>query len=327
MAPDSSTLAWKIPWMEEPGRLQSMRSLRVGHSWATSLSLFTFMHWRRNWQPTPVFLPGESQGRGSLVGCRLWGRTESDTTEATQQQQQQRKGKAAPAHIQLGWANKDTRLVELTEQSLESAAHEGQLRNESLWGSTDNMSGEGLPTWKLQPEPFSSFLLLFSRSVVSDSLQPGGLQHARPPCPPPTPGACSDSCPSSQWCHPTISSSVVPLILPSNFPSNRVFSNVWALHIRWPKYWSISISPSKEYSELISFMIDWLDLLAVKGTPKSLLQDHSSEVSILHHLRLLYGPVLISVNDYWKNHSFDYADLCYLKKKHVIVVKGLPRWQ
>ena len=83
MAPHSSTLAWKIPWTEEPGRLQSMRSLRVGHDWATSLSLFTFMHWRRKWQPTPVFLPGESQGRGSLVGCRLWGRTESDTTEAT----------------------------------------------------------------------------------------------------------------------------------------------------------------------------------------------------------------------------------------------------
>ena len=80
-ATHSSTLAWKIPWTEEPGRLQSLESLRVGHDWATSLSLFTFMHWRSKWQPTPVFLPGESQGRGSLVGCRLWGRTESDTTK------------------------------------------------------------------------------------------------------------------------------------------------------------------------------------------------------------------------------------------------------
>ena len=69
MAPHSSTLAWKIPWMEEPGRLQTMGSIRVGHDWATSLSLFTFMHWRRKWQPTPVFLPGESQGWGSLLGC------------------------------------------------------------------------------------------------------------------------------------------------------------------------------------------------------------------------------------------------------------------
>ena len=83
MAPHSSTLAWKIPWMEEPGRLQSMGSLRVRHHWATSLSLFTFMHWRRKWQPTPVFLPGESQDWGSLVCCRLWGRTELDTTEVT----------------------------------------------------------------------------------------------------------------------------------------------------------------------------------------------------------------------------------------------------
>ena len=71
------------PWTEEPGRLQSMGLLGVGHDWPPSLSLFTFMHWRRKWQPTPVFLPGESQGRGSLVGCRLWGPTESDTTEAT----------------------------------------------------------------------------------------------------------------------------------------------------------------------------------------------------------------------------------------------------
>ena len=83
MAPQSGTLAWKIPWMKEPGRLQSIGWLRVGHDWATSLSLFTFMHWRRKWQPTQVFLPGESQGRGSLLGCRLWGHTESDTTEAT----------------------------------------------------------------------------------------------------------------------------------------------------------------------------------------------------------------------------------------------------
>ena len=71
------------PWMEEPGRLQSMGLLKVGHNWATSLSLFTFMHWRRKWQPTPVFLPGVSQGRRSLVSCHLWGRTESDTTEVT----------------------------------------------------------------------------------------------------------------------------------------------------------------------------------------------------------------------------------------------------
>ena len=98
MAPHSSTPAWKIPWTEEPGRLQSMGSLRVGHDCETSLSLFTFMHWRRQWQPTLVFLPGESQG---WVGCRLWGRTESDTTEATQQQQQHAKAFDCVDHNKL----------------------------------------------------------------------------------------------------------------------------------------------------------------------------------------------------------------------------------
>ena len=78
MATHSSTLAWKILWMEEPGRLQSMGSLRIGCDFT-----FTFMQWRRKWQSTPVFLPGESQGQGSLVGCRLWGHTEVDTTEVT----------------------------------------------------------------------------------------------------------------------------------------------------------------------------------------------------------------------------------------------------
>ena len=81
MATHSSTLAWKIPWTEEPDRLQSMGSLRIGHDWANSLPFFTLMHWRRKWQPTPVFLPGESQGRRSLVGYSSWGHKELDTTE------------------------------------------------------------------------------------------------------------------------------------------------------------------------------------------------------------------------------------------------------
>ena len=83
MAPHSSTLACKIPWTEEPGGPQSMGSLRVRQDSATSLSLFTFLHWRRQWQPTPLFLPGESQGQGSLVGCSPWGHTESDMNEVT----------------------------------------------------------------------------------------------------------------------------------------------------------------------------------------------------------------------------------------------------
>ena len=85
IANHSSILAWKIPWTEKPGRLQCMGLWRVGHDWATSLSLFTFMRRRRKWQPTPVFLPGEPQGPGSLVGCHLWGYTKLDTTEVTWQ--------------------------------------------------------------------------------------------------------------------------------------------------------------------------------------------------------------------------------------------------
>ena len=130
-----------------------------------------------------------------------------------------------------------------------------------------------------------TLLLLISGSVVSDSLWPHGLQHSRFPYPSPTPEACSDSCPSSQWCHPTISSSVGPFSSFSIFPSIRVFSNELALCIRWSKCWSFhfSISPSNEYSGLISFRIDLLGLFAVQGTLRSLLQHHNSKASILQH--------------------------------------------
>ena len=123
----------------------------------------------------------------------------------------------------------------------------------------------------------------FSHSVVSNSLKPHGLQHTRLPCPSLTPRVYSSSCPSSQWCHPTISSSVVPFSSHCIFPNIRVFSNESVFHIRWPKYWSFSfsISPTNEYSGLISSRIDWLDLLAVQGTLKSLLQHHRSKALIL----------------------------------------------
>ena len=116
-------------------------------------------------------------------------------------------------------------------------------------------------------------------SVVSDSLWPHWLQHAWLPYPSPTPEVYWNSCPLSRWCHPTISASVVPFS--SGLQSFPASGSV--LHIRWPKYWSFSfsISPSNEYSGLISFRMDWLDLLTVQGTLKSLLQHHSSKASIL----------------------------------------------
>ena len=127
-------------------------------------------------------------------------------------------------------------------------------------------------------------MLLLSHVVVSDSLQLHGLQHARFPCPLPSPGAYSNACPLSQWCHPTCLILCRPFLLqPSIFPSIRVFSNESFLRIRWPKYWSFSfsISPANEYSGLISFRMDWFDLLAVQGILKSHLQNHSSKASIL----------------------------------------------
>ena len=116
----------------------------------------------------------------------------------------------------------------------------------------------------------------FSRSVVYSSLRPHEPQHARPPCPSPTPRVHSNSCTSSRWCHPAM---LPLLLLPPTLPSIRVFSNESTLRMRWPKYWSfsLSISPSNEHPGLISFSMDWLDLLAVQVTLKSLLQHHSSK--------------------------------------------------
>ena len=107
-----------------------------------------------------------------------------------------------------------------------------------------------------------------NHSIMSDSLWPHESQHTRPPCPSPTPRVHSDSCPSSQWCHPAISSSVIPFSSwPQSLPDS-VFSNELTLRMRWPKYWSFSFSvvPSKEIAGLISFRIAWLDLLGVQGT-------------------------------------------------------------
>ena len=126
----------------------------------------------------------------------------------------------------------------------------------------------------------------FSCSVMSNSLQPHELQHARPPCPSPTARVYPNLCSLSRWCHPTISSSVIPFSsCPQSFPESGSFQMSQLFASRWPKYWSFSfsISPSSEHPGLISFRMEWLDLLAVQGTLKSLLQYHSSKASILWH--------------------------------------------
>ena len=122
--------------------------------------------------------------------------------------------------------------------------------------------------------------------VASDSLWPHGLQHTRPPCPSPTPRVYSNSCSLSQWCHPAISSSVMPFSsCTQSFPASRSFEMSQLFASGGQKIWSFSfnISPSRDYSGLISFRMDWFDLLAAQGTLRSLLQHHSSKVSILWH--------------------------------------------
>ena len=142
-----------------------------------------------------------------------------------------------------------------------------------------------------------SFSSVQFTSVASDCLRPHKSQHARPPCPP-TPGVHSNSCPSSGWCHQVISSSVVPFsTCPQSLPASES-SNKSTLRMRWPKYcsFSFSIIPSKENPGLISFRMDWLDLLAVQGTLKNLLQHHSSKASILRHSAFLHSPTLTSIH-------------------------------
>ena len=148
---------------------------------------------------------------------------------------------------------------------------------------------------------------------MADSLWPHGLKDARLPCHSLSPRVCSNSCPLRWRCHQTISSSDTPFseLLLSIFPSIRVFSNGLTLRNRWPEYWSFtfSISPSSEYSGLISFRMDWLDLLTVQGTLNNLLQHHSSKASILQRSAFFMGPTLTSIHDYWKNCIFDYMEL------------------
>ena len=145
------------------------------------------------------------------------------------------------------------------------------------WGAESTRNTAFIPNCRLSSVQFSC-------SVVSDSLWLYGLQHDRPPCPSPTPRVYSNSCPLSQWCHLTTSSTVIPFSSHlQSFPASGSFQMSQFFPIRWSKYWSFSfsISPSNEYSGLISFRMDWCYLLAVQGTLKSLLQYHSSKASIL----------------------------------------------
>ena len=162
MAPYSSTLAWKIPWMEEPGGLQSIGSLRVGLDWATSLSLFTFMHWRRKWQPTPVFLPRESQGQGSLVGSRLWDHTELDTTEVTWQQQQHSLVKWFLKFSKPGFSNTWTMNFQMFKLDLEKA-QEPEIKLPISTGSSkkqESSKKKSISALLIMPKPLTMWITI-----------------------------------------------------------------------------------------------------------------------------------------------------------------------
>ena len=226
--------------------------------------------------------PGDSEGQGSLACCSPWGHKESAMTEQLNDNQR------------VSWMKDKISTLSTCLFNI----------------LFDNVNGAVFLISFLE---CSLLVLLFSHSVVADSLQPHGLQHARLPCPLPTPGACSNACPLSQWCHPTISSSVVPFSsCPQSFPASRSFlmSQFFPSGGQSVGASTSASSPSNEYLGLISFRIDWFDVLAVQGTLKSLLQDHSSKASILW-CSAFFMVQLTSVHDYWKNHRFDYKDLCW----------------
>ena len=189
-----------------------MGSLRVGHDWATSLSLFTFMLWRRKWQPAPVFLLGESQGRETWWAA-VYGVAQSRTWL---------KRLSSSSSIFVGTIYVTSKCFLVCH-----GIHPPHFTYPLPTNST-TINRVVITIFVLIYVCACLILLLFSLSVVSDSLWPHGLQHARLPCPSPSPGACSNSCPSNQWCYPTILSSVVPFSsCLQSFPASGSFPMSW----------------------------------------------------------------------------------------------------
>ena len=295
MAPHSSTLAWKIPWMEAPGRLQSMGSLRVGDNWETSLSrigegngnplqcsCLENLRDRGAWWAA-AYQVAQSRTRLKWLSSSSSSRREKSTLRQDKIKSRQSKKNLytwnpLSVHLSIPLLCNVYLCYTLIRSPLEDTGKSTQQKQKQFPPETSRVTPLEI---MLLSQPCS---IQFSHSVVSDSLRSHESQHARPPCPLQTPRVYSNAMsiesvmPSSHLilCRPL-------LLLPPTPPSIRVFSNESTLLMRWPKYWSFSfsISPSNEHPGLICLRMDWLDLLAVQGTLKSLLQHHSSKASIL----------------------------------------------
>ena len=236
--------------------------------------------WRREWLPTPVFLPGESQAQRSLAGYSPRGNKESDTTEWL-------------THTSLKWAL-------------------------SLCLSPNEYLHPQVPKERLSLRLELRFVHSSAHHTSCGSVTqswPHGLQQARPPCTSPSPGVCLNSCPLSRWCHPTISSSVIPFSSwHQSFPASGSFLKSWLFASSGQSIGVSASAPSKEYTGLISLRIDWLSLLAVQGTLKSLLQHHSSKALILQSTFTQLASSVRGLSPFSK-------EFYILRKSHWLILK------
>ena len=282
MATHPSVLTWRIPRTEEPGGLQSMGS-------QSQTRLNTHQPTKRTQEDAPEREKGGlgtvTRGSDGPSRCLVWAEQAIDCET-----------------ILLGHPD----AMDMLSRKQSCVCHQDQ----QPLGTWDHSPSEQPLT--LQPLREGTFSLLHCQSVQSLSrvwlFSTPRAANARLPCPSPTPGACSKSCPSSQWCHPTISSSVTPYSSHlQSFPASGSFPMSQLFRIRWPKYWrfSFSINPSSEYSRLISFRMDRLDLLAVQGESSLTPPCKSINTSALN---FLYSPTLTFIHDYWKSHTLTMFD-------------------
>ena len=292
----SSILAWKIPMTEEPGGLQFMGSQRVGHNWAHILHSFTVWAAREapmyKWPPYVIYIiPWENQKYFLalvvffLVMVSVFNHSKG---------------------LEWIWCVENMRCVTI------SVSKDVRSRSEAvLWKSRERKT-EHIKETKCQVS-VAKYLLLFRLSVMSDSLWPHELQHARPLCPPPFPGACSNSCPLSRWCHPSTSSSAAPFPFAFNLSQHLALFQWVCSSYQVAKVLEFQLQhQSFQWIFSTRFLWDWLvgSPCSPRDSQQSSPTPQFTSINSLA-LSLLYGPTLTSIHDCWKNHRFDYRDVCW----------------